>query len=120
MPLFGRKGNKYVGAVQCGGGLDAFLEFELSRSPVEKIEMYALPPMKHGLSEGVESEKILAAAVEGAKQAAEDHGECYYVKCIGYVPNDSLHYRLHKRVVWETIRHIARGGEFRTIESVDD
>ena len=115
MPLFAKKGTKYVGALQCGAGLDAYLEFELSTEEVSEIEMHSLPPIKHGLSEGVDPAKIKQFALDGAAAAFEETGERYYLKSIGYVPNDSRHYHLHGRIVCSTIIRLKEGGEFRVI-----
>ncbi len=115
MPLFAKKGNKYVGALQCGAGMDAYLEFEISREEISDIEMYSLPSIKYGLSEGVDPSKIMQSAIEGAEAAFEVTGTRYYLKSIGYIPNDSRHYDLHSRIVRTTIIRLQEGGEFRVI-----
>jgi hypothetical protein len=112
MPLFARKGGKYIGALQCGAGLDAYLEFELSKEKPPQIEMYSLKPIKYGLSGGVDPEKIKKSAIEGALFAYKETGVRYFLKSIGYVPNDSRHYDLYSRIVCSTIIRVCEGGEF--------
>lgn len=115
MPLFAKKGTKYVGALQCGAGMDAYLEFELSKEDVPEVKMYSLSPIKHGLSEGVDPEKIKKFALEGAIAAFEESGARYYLKSIGYVPNDSRLYNLYGRIVCSTIIRLQEGGDFKDI-----
>lgn len=71
--------------------------------------------MQFGLSDGVSPEKIREATVDAADRAAREFGTRYYLKTIGYIPNDSRHYRLHGRCVWEIIRHLSEGGHFRVL-----
>jgi len=116
MPLFAIKGNKYVGAIQCGAGRDAYLEFELSKDEQEKIEIYPLEPLEHDLSKGVDPQEILKAAVIGANRAFEKTKQRYFIKSIGYIPNDLKHYDIHSRIVYSVIEHLHNGGEFKTID----
>lgn len=111
MPLFVKRNNTYIGALQCGAGRDAYLEFELAEEDIEP-ELYAREPMKYSLSEGVDPEEIKNAALLGAKMANEKYGTNYHFSRIGYVPNDSTHYDLHARVAYIVLQRIIEGGSF--------
>ncbi len=113
MPLFAKRDKTYIGALQCGAGRDAYLEFELTESGELEPELYAKQPMKYSLSSGVNPEEIKKAALEGMQLANEKFGTNYQLKKIGYVPNDSTHYDLHTRVVYIVLQRIFEGGEFR-------
>ena len=115
MPLFAKKGNKYIGALQCGAGRDAYLEFELSPTPIEEIEIYKLKPLKNGLSNETNPEKIKESAILGTDRAFKEINERYYLKSLGYIPNDSEHYELHERIVYSIIERIHNGGNFKLI-----
>lgn len=120
MPSFAKNGDRYRCTIQCGAGLDVILEFELSTEPVESLRTYALPELENGLSDGVDPKAIQEAADKGLRYAVEKFGKKYYFKSIGYCPNDSKHYDLHARCVWETIRHIQTGGTFRPLETEEE
>ena len=115
MPFFGKKGTKYVGAFQCGAGRDAYLEFELTDKEEDNIEIYALEPIQYGLSEGVNPQEILKSEKIATDKAYEKTKQRYYIKSIGYVPNDSTHYDIHERIVYSVIEHIHNDGEFKVI-----
>jgi hypothetical protein len=115
MPFLGRRGSRYVCSIQCGAGRDAFIEIEFSATPVSQVQLVSLPPLTHGLSEGVDPDKVLKAALAACEAASLKYGERRYLKTVGYVPNDSRHYDIHERCVSEIIRHLANGGEFRTL-----
>lgn len=116
MPLFARRGKNYVCSVQCGAGRDAFIEVEFAGALVEEVELFELPPARFGLSKGVDPLLILEAARDGCTAASNEFGSTFYLKRVGYVPNDSRHYDLHSRCVWEIIRHLVKGGEFRELD----
>jgi len=115
MPLFVKDGEVYRSALQCGAGLDAFLEFELSDEPIDKVVLYEKSPLRSGLSDGVDPQKIKEAALLGVQMANEEYGTKYSIKRLGYVPNDSRHYQLHKRIAFGIIKRIHEAGEFRHV-----
>lgn len=112
MPLFAKRNETYIGALQCGAGRDAYLEFELTKSNESEPDLYAKEPMKYALSEGVDPEEIKKAALRGAQMFNEKYGTNFKFKNIGYVPNDSRHYDLHARVTYIVLQRIFEGGEF--------
>jgi hypothetical protein len=112
MPLFAKRNETYIGALQCGAGRDAYLEFELSESNTSELELYAKEPMKYALSEGVDPQEIKKAALRGAQMFNEKYGTNFGFKNIGYVPNDSRHYDLHARVAYIVLQRIFEGGDF--------
>ena len=112
MPFFGKNEKFYIGSLQCGGGRDAYLQIELSESPCEIEELFALQPLKSGLSEGVDPDKIRSSVKESLAKTNEYFGKEYFIKNVGYVPNDSKHYDLHGRLVFEIINHLRNGGTF--------
>ena len=112
MPLFVKRNNTYIGALQCGGGQDAYLEFELAELNESEPELYAKAPMKYSLSENVDPQEIKKAALRGAQLFNEKYGTNFRFKNICYVPNDSKHYDLHARVAYIVLQRIYEGGEF--------
>jgi hypothetical protein len=72
--------------------------------------------MTYGLSEGVDPDKVLSAALAACEAASLKYGERRYLKTVAYVPNDSRHYDIHARCVSEIIRHLANGGEFLPLD----
>ena len=112
MPLYRKQGNTYISALQCGAGLDAYLQIELSDVEVEKISYVELKPMKVGLSTGISLDKIKESVQLGLKSFYEKTGKRYYIKKVGYIPNDSTHYHLHARIVYQVLNRIYSGGEF--------
>jgi len=116
MPIFGKKGTHYICSLQCGAGKDAHLKFELSHDYVENIEIHKLEPIICSTSKGVDPKQILEQAIEGAKQASKDFNKNYFIKSISYIPNDSPNYDLHKRIVWEVIKHIENNGQFKELD----
>mgnify|MGYP005670448721 CR=1 FL=1 len=117
MQFFGKNEKYYVGSLHCGAGRSAFLQIELSRTPCDIEEMSALPPIKHGLSDGVDPIRIKQSAQDSLEKANNYLGTEYYIRKIAYVPNDSTHYDLHGRLVFEIIRHLENGGEFESVAS---
>ncbi|MBU1390220.1 MAG: hypothetical protein KJ856_00285 [Gammaproteobacteria bacterium] len=112
MPLFVKRNRTYIGALQCGAGRDAYLEFELAESNELEPELYTTAPMKYSLSEGVDPLEIKKAALRGAQMCNEKYGTNFSFKKIGYVPNDSKYYELHTRVAYIVLERIFEGGEF--------
>jgi hypothetical protein len=113
MPLFAKRDNTYIGALQCGSGRDAYLEFELAEGVESEPDLYIKECLKYALSEGVDPEQIKNAVLLGAKMANEEFGTNYQFKSIGYVPNDSTYYDLHARVAYIVLQRIHEGGEFK-------
>jgi hypothetical protein len=112
MPLFAKRNKTYIGALQCGAGRDAYLEFELAESNDSELELYAKDPMQYSLSEGVDPLEIKKAALLGAQMFNEKYGTHFKFKNIGYTPNDSRHYDLHARIAYIVLQRIFEGGEF--------
>lgn len=113
MPLFAKRDNTYIGALQCGAGRDAYLEFELAEGVEITPVLYIKERLKYALSDGVDPEQIRNAALLGAEKANEKFGTNYHFKRIGYVPNDSTHYDLHARVAYLVLQRIHENGEFK-------
>ena len=112
MPFFGKSENFYIGSLQCGAGRDAYLQIELSESPCKVEELFALQPIEKGLSEGVDPQKLKSSVQESLAKTNEHFGKEYFIKSIRYIPNDSTHYDLHGRLVFEIIKHLRNGGNF--------
>lgn len=86
MPLFAKRNKTYIGALQCGAGRDAYLEFELAESNDSELELYAKDPMQYSLSEGVDPLEIKKAALLGAQMFNEKYGTNFKFKNIGLFP----------------------------------
>lgn len=112
MPLFSKREQTYIGALQCGAGRDAYIEFELSEDRVADPPLYAKNEMKIPLSHGVDPEEIKKAALYGLSLANEKYGTKYGFSKIGYIPNDSIHYDLHARITYLVIQRVIEGGKF--------
>ncbi|MEM5527875.1 hypothetical protein WN093_03490 [Gammaproteobacteria bacterium AS21] len=119
MPLFAKKDETYIGALQCGSGRDAYLEFELSADSDVEPELYAKDALNDSLSEGVDPNEIKKAALQGAQMANEQYGTNFKFKRIGYIPNDSSHYDVHARVAYIILQRIFEGGEFKVLYAKD-
>lgn len=119
MPFFGRRGNRYVCAIQSGGGNDALIEIEFSPTPIAEPTMFALPPIGDGKPNVADAQQVRQAAVDAAADASNEFGQPFYLKQIGYVPGDAPHGDMHARCVMEIIRRLVDGGEFKTMEEVE-
>jgi len=113
MPFFGKIGEHYICSVQCGAGRDAYLRIKFGSS--QEIKMTALDPIKNGLSQGVEPEKIMNSVLDMLPQINEKFKTNYSIAELQYIPNDSTHYDLYARVVYEVIKHRSNNGEFKII-----
>lgn len=115
MPFFGRNDNLYICSFQCGAGRDAYLQIELTENKCEVESIFELQPMEHGLSKGVNPKRIQEAVVDALDKTNEHFQSNYFIRRIGYIPNDSIHYYLHGRIVFEIIKHLRNGGEFKNV-----
>lgn len=116
MPFFGKRENVYVVTLQCGASRDAYLEIELLEGCGEIEELYELPSMERGLSQGVDPLQIRGSVEDALKQVNEHFGTTYFIKKIGYIPNDFHHYDLYGRIVFEIIKHLRNDGEFKVVQ----
>jgi len=113
LPLYRKQGNTYIGVLQCGSGLDAYLQIELSDAEVDEINYVELKPLVVSLSSGVSLDKIKESVGAGLELFFEKTGKSYNIKKVGYIPNDSTHYHLHTRIVFQLLERIYTGGEFK-------
>ena len=106
MKIYNKGDNIYVGALQCGGRLDAYLQIELSDIEVKSIQFIKLKAMNIGLSDAVSVDKIKESVELALQSFFNKTGKIYYIKTVSYIPNDSTHYHLHTRIVYQILNRI--------------
>jgi hypothetical protein len=112
LKIYNKGDNIYVGALQCGGGLDAYLQIELSDIEVKSIQFIKLKAMNIGLSDAVSVDKIKESVELALQSFFNKTGKIYYIKTVSYIPNDSTHYHLHTRIVYQILNRIYTNSKF--------
>ena len=82
MKIYNKGDNIYVGALQCGGGLDAYLQIELSDIEVKSIQFIKLKAMNIGLSDAVSVDKIKESVELALQSFFNKTGKIYYIKTL--------------------------------------
>ncbi|MEL0646200.1 hypothetical protein V6248_02095 [Pseudoalteromonas agarivorans] len=112
MKIYNKGDNIYVGALQCGGGLDAYLQIELSDIEVKRTQFVKLKAMNVGLGDAVSVDKIKKSVELALQLFFNKTGKIYYIKTVSYIPNDSTHYHLHTRIVYQILNCIYTNSKF--------
>ncbi len=111
---FIKQNNRYIGYVQCSGGRDGFVEVLPSDSPVKNIKMYPLSECSPA-ERTTDPKRILEMAVKANSKISELETKPYYVKEIGYMPNDSRAYDIHYGLILEILSMLSNGFAFEEI-----
>lgn len=117
MPLLAKHGDRYIAALQCGAGRDAYIQIEVTDQLVDEVELVQLPPCNSGRLIAVEPEKIKEAVIKAFRESSLLFGLDLNLRCIAYFPNDSRHYDLHARCTALIVEALATGKEFRELPS---
>ena len=112
MRIYNNGDNIYTGSLQCGGGFDAYLQIELSDIEVKSIQFIKLKAMNVGLSSAVSVDKIKESVELALQSFINKTGKIYFIKTVSYIPNDSTHYHLYSRIVYEILNRIYTNSKF--------
>ena len=112
-----KRDNKYLGAMQCGGGRDAFVEVLPTQEKVENVKVYCVGKMSCRHKRKVDPNEILKAAEECNQKIEKLFDKPFYIKEVGYIEYDSQHYDLHGGLMYTILKKLSNNESIRETEN---